>query len=184
MLAKLKHTELPSLVWKGSITARPGILEDWMQAFALGLRRYHDCIDRYWRCVVTKVEEAYGAYLQHSQLDRPSIRPVPPDTLAEHAADIISFRSCERNLGGLLLHLMPEDVKKACLKTKQTSTLDILYQAHVSAGPGTRTDRHNTLEAVAKGKSVPTSKCYNELQDWKFASTRLVTMGVCHPDLS
>ena len=79
---------------------------------------------------------------------------------------------------------MLEDVKKACLKTKQTSTLDILYQAHVSAGPGTRTDRHTTLEAVAKGKSVPTSKCYNELQDWKFASTRLVTMGVCHPDPS
>ena len=125
-----------------------------------------------------------GLWCLLTALDRPSIRPVPPDTLAEHAADIISFRSCERNLGGLLLHLMPEDVKKACLKTKQTSTLDILYQAHVSAGPGTRTDRHNTLEAVAKGKSVPTRSCYSELQDWKFASTRLVTMGVCHPDPS
>ena len=143
-----------------------------MQSMSLDLGRYHDVIDRYWKCVVTKVEEAYGAYLQHGQLDRPSIRPVSPDQLPQQAADVGNFRSCERNLLGLLLHLMPDDVRKACLKTRQVTTLDILYQAHVTAGPGTAADRNATLQAVSKGKSVPTRECYNELEDWKFASTR------------
>ena len=130
------------------------------------------------------VTETYEIYLRHGPLDRPAIRPRQPSELPQQQEDIVNFHSCELKLRGLLLHLVPDDVKKPCLKTRATSTMDILYQAHVSAGPGTGPDREVTLAAVSKGKPVPLKSIYDELQEWKFALTRLATLGVAPPDPS
>ena len=78
--------------------------------------------------------------------------------------------------------MVPDDVKKPCLKTKSMSTIDVLYQAHVSAGPGTGPDCDFTLNAVSKGKAVPATAIYDELQEWKFSLTRLTTLNVAPPD--
>ena len=49
-----------------------------------------------------------------------------PSELPQQPEDVGNFHSCELKLRGLLLHLVPEDVKKPCLKTRATSTIDIV----------------------------------------------------------
>ena len=152
MLTRLKHADLPRLQWKGDESQRPGVLEDWMQRIQLDLCGHHHLINRYWTEVVRAVRRAYEVYLRHEPLDRPAIRPSQPSELPQRLEDVGNFHSCELKLRGLLLHLVPEDVKKPCLKTRATSTLDILYQAHISAGPGTGSDCDYTLNAVQRGE--------------------------------
>ena len=178
VLTKLKHADLPRLEWKGASSNKPGALEDWMQRIQLDLCGHHHLIERYWGRVVEVVTAAYEVYLRHGPLDRPAIRPMQPSELPQQLEDIGNFHSCELKLRGLLLHLVPDDVKKPCLKTRATSTIDILFQAHVSAGPGTGSDRDVTLSAVSKGKAVPIKEIYDELQEWKFSLTRLATLGL------
>eukprot|EP00959_Pyramimonas_sp_CCMP1952_P143471 3003446-Pyramimonas_sp.AAC.1 len=79
-------------------------------------------------------------------------------------ADAVNFHSVELRLRGLLLALKPEDVKQACLSTRQTSTTDILFSAYVSAGPGTGPDKDRTLQQVSKGRHVDVKATYDELQ--------------------
>ena len=178
MLTKLKHADLPRLQWKGDESQRPGELEDWMQRIQLDLCGHHHLIDRYWTEVVRAVRKAYEVYLRHGPLDRPAIRPSQPSELPQRLEDVGNFHSCELKLRGLLLHLVPEDVKKPCLKTRATSTLDILYQAHISAGPGTGSDCDYTLNAVQRGKAVAVKSIYDELQEWIFSLTSYHSRGI------
>ncbi|CAK0910095.1 unnamed protein product, partial [Prorocentrum cordatum] len=83
-----------------------------------------------------------------------SAMPMQPAQFPLNEADAVNFHSVELRLRGLLLALKPEDVKQACLSTRQTSTTDILFSAYVSAGPGTGPDKDRTLQQVSKGRHV------------------------------
>ncbi|CAK0858473.1 unnamed protein product [Prorocentrum cordatum] len=183
-LAKLRAADLPHLAWKGGPAAKPGVLEHWIQRASLDLGGMHHLIERYWSQVLGVVVETYETYLRHGPLDRPAIRPTQPAQFPLSETDAVNFPSVELRLRGLLLALVPEDVKQACLSTRQTSTTDILFSAHVSAGPGTGADRDHALEQVSKGRHVDVKSTYDELQRWKFSANRLATLGVAAPDPS
>ena len=180
-LAKLKAADFAPLVWKGPLAAKPGMLEHWVQRLTLDLGGMHHLIERYWQRVLFHVSEAYESYLRHGPLDRPAIRPAQPQDFIVHVQDSVNFHSCELRLRGFLLALMPASVKESCLSTRQTSTTDILFAAFVDAGPGTGPDKKHTLDSVSKGREVGFKQCYHELQAWKFAATRLATLGVAAP---
>ncbi|CAK0789030.1 unnamed protein product, partial [Prorocentrum cordatum] len=183
-LAKLKAADLPHLAWKGSLAGKPGILEHWIQRASLDLGGMHQLIERYWSQVLGVVVETYETYLRHGPLDRPAIRPMQPAQFPLNEADAVNFHSVELRLRDLLLALMPEDVKQACLSTRQTSTTDTLFSAYVSAGPGTGPDKDHTLQQVSKGRHVDVKATCDELQRWKFSTDRLATLGVAAPDPS
>ena len=98
--------------------------------------------------------------------------------------NVLNFHSCELRLRALLLELVPAGIRSSCLSTRQTSTIDVLFSCMVDAGPGTGTDKDHTLGEVSRGKAVPVGEVYDELQKWKFACTRLATLGVHAPDPS
>ena len=100
MLTKLKHADLPRLVWKADDTTRPGVLEDWMQRIQLDLCGHHHLIERYWKRLVEVVEATYEVYLRHGPLERPAIRPTQPSELPQRQEDIGNFHSCELKLRG------------------------------------------------------------------------------------
>ena len=106
--------------------------------------------------MVGVMEETYQVYLQLGPLDRPSIRPRLPSEALQSAElrqkygeqfmdlNILNFHSCELRLKALLLVLVPADIRKSCLSTRQTSTTDVLFSCMVGAGQGrarTRTTR-------------------------------------------
>ncbi|CAK0867649.1 unnamed protein product [Prorocentrum cordatum] len=183
-LAKLRAADLPRLAWKGGPAAKPGVLEHWIQRASLDLGGMHHLIERYWSQVLGVVVETCETYLRHGPLDRPAIRPMQPAQFPPSGTDAVNFHSAELRLRGLLLALVPEDFKQACLSTRQTSTTDVLFSARVSAGPGTGADRDHTLEQVSKGRHVDVKSTYDELQRWKFSANRLATLGVAAPDPS
>ncbi|CAK0837207.1 unnamed protein product [Prorocentrum cordatum] len=183
-LAKLRAADLPRLAWKGGPAAKPGVLEHWIQRVSLDLGGMHHLIERYWSQVLGVVVETCETYLRHGPLDRPAIRPMQPAQFPLGETDAVNFHSVELRLRGLLLALVPEGVKQACLSTRQTSTTDILFSACVSAGPGTGADRGHALEQVSKGRHVDVKSTYDELQRWKFSANRLATLGVAAPDPS
>ncbi|CAK0886282.1 unnamed protein product [Prorocentrum cordatum] len=173
-LMALKAAELPKLEWKGS----------WLQRITMDLGGMHYLIERHWEKVLEVVQDAYMSYLRHGPLDRPAIRPAQPRQWIDAGLDAVNFNSCELRLRGILMALVPDGVRQACLSTRQTATTDIVFAAYVDAGPRTGTDKDYTLNAVNTAKEVDTRLVYEELQKWKFAATRLARMGVTPPDPS
>ncbi|CAK0840871.1 unnamed protein product [Prorocentrum cordatum] len=154
-LAKMKAADLPHSAWKGSLAAKPGILEHGIQRASLDLGGTHHLVERHWSQVPGVVVETHETYLRHRPLDRPAIRPMQPAQLPLNEADAVNFHSVELRLPGLLLAPMPEDVKQ-----------------------------DHALQQVSKGRHVDVTATYDELQRWKFSANRLATIGVAAPDPS
>ena len=163
------------------MAAKPSNLEHWVESVGLDLGGLHWHIKRYWILCLDSVQRAHAQYLQEGPLMRHAVRPV---AIVPEPFEILSFHAIELRLCSLLLHLVPKNVKTMCLSTKLVSTCDILFTAHVDAGPGTGSDKHAVLERVQKGKVVDVKGVYNELAEWKFALNRLVILNTSLPDPS
>ena len=91
----------------------------------------------------------------------------------------------ERYMVSHLVTAMPEHIRKTLLRSSGVCSGDVLFQAMVDAGPGTKEDRTRTLQSVgSKGPQVLPHAVYDRLQQWKFDMDRLHSLGVVPPDPS
>ena len=142
------------------------------------LNSRHSAIGRWWDVTSGNARNAYNVYLSLSPLQQSSVRPVMDGFgVTDHVI--------ERYMVSHLVSAMPEHIRKTLLRGISVCSGDVLFQAMVDAGPGTKEDRTRTLQSVgSKGPHVPPHAVYDRLQQWMFDMNRLHSLGVVPPDPS
>ena len=147
VLSKMKGTDL--IPFSYVTNSKAVDFENWVTKMRWTLNAKHTAIGHWWDLVVHNARAAYGMYLSLSPLQRSAIRPGMEGFLM---TDII----VERYLLGHLILTMPQHLQNTLMHTASSCAADVLFQAMVDAGPGTKHDRAQTLQSVGtKGPQVP-----------------------------
>ena len=173
-LTKLKPDDLDVL--KYHTGAKPVEFEKWIQLTRLNLESRHSQLVVWWDTMFDNAEAAYRAYLALPPLQRSNIRPTNDRfTSVSHQV--------ERYMRRHVLRIVPENVQQCLLHVDGVTCADAIFQTMVDAGPGTESDRANTLNSVvSKGQPVAVSSIYEKLHRWRFDMARLHKLGVVTPD--
>ena len=176
-MIKFKPGDLDELVYSGT-SSKPVDFEHWVRMTRMNLESRHSLMAVWWDKMYASAVHAHISYLQLSPLHRSDIRPQNNDYEAADA-------KIERYMRRHVMRSMPRHVQDTLMHVEEVTCAEVLFQALVDAGPGTETDRADTLKAVmAKAPTVPAQSVYAKLHRWRFDMQRLRQLGVAPPDPS
>ena len=171
MLSRVRASDFPKLDFESERAA-----ENWMQL--IGLKMSAGCpeVAEFWELTEREVRGKHQMYFRTPPMARGSV-------LTSAMLDP-RFQPIERCFTPIVLDAVPKAMQKMAMNACLLEGSQLMVSVCVGAGPGSRTDRKQTLLRVQCPLGLNKKCILDNLFGWKFNLDRLLRMNMYVPDPS